>query len=196
MNHSLELPNKNEKLSCRQEDLLCKQYETLVDLYKFYLTLALNTNIFSYAITGGILSFYFKEQATIAEQQIVQNVDILQFSLVLPIIYSILFGFLSFRGSYLLKKNVQDHIYKICESIKLLKAPDMGTAVIFLRISSIIYFCVAIAMTSLIDYSLLKSSLICLELLGIIISLTKWYMWKTNKNPQKNKRHRAWRFSK
>ena len=115
----------------------------------------------------------------------------------MPIIYSILFGFLSFRGSYLLKKNVQDHIYKICESIKLLKAPDMGTAIIFLRISAIVYFCVAIAMTLLIGSFFLKLFLIFLELFGIVVSLIKWYIWKANANLQKdNRNHKDLRLSK
>src|ERR1035441_4714690 len=41
------------------DDILWKQYALHVDLYKFYMDLALRFNIFYYAVTGAILSYYF-----------------------------------------------------------------------------------------------------------------------------------------
>jgi len=38
---------------------LWKQYEISVDLYKHYLKLAIEINVFYYAITGAIVSYYF-----------------------------------------------------------------------------------------------------------------------------------------
>jgi hypothetical protein len=39
------------------EDVLMKQYQTLVDTYKTYLDLTLKFVLFSYAVTGGIVSY-------------------------------------------------------------------------------------------------------------------------------------------
>ena len=40
-------------------ELLWRQYQLHVDLYKHYLDMTLKFNTFYYAITGGIVSFYF-----------------------------------------------------------------------------------------------------------------------------------------
>jgi hypothetical protein len=76
----------------KPDDLLWKQYCLHVDLYKFYLEIAIKVNVFYYAITGGILSFYFsnpKEQFA-------------KYALVLPAIMSAAFGMLFLVGSALI----------------------------------------------------------------------------------------------
>lgn len=40
-------------------ELLWKQYQLNIELYRTYLDLALKLNLFYYAITGAIVSFYF-----------------------------------------------------------------------------------------------------------------------------------------
>ena len=167
----------------KRESILSSQYEILVDLYKFYLNLALQTSIFFYAITGGILSFYFSQSALLSTKTIEfgeKQIDILQLSLILPVVYSLLLGFLSFRGSYLLKKNVQDHIYAICNEIKLLKAPDMETAVIFLRMTSIFYWGIAIGITIIVKSIYVKFLLFIFIFCTITINFSRWYFWKKN----------------
>lgn len=169
----------------KENRLLHKQYESLVELYKFYLNLALQTSIFFYGITGGIISFYFSQKAQLNMNAVAVGkgqIDVLQFSLVLPIIYSLLFGFLSFRGSYLLKRNVDDHIREICRELKLVKAPDMGTAVIFLRMTAIVYWGVAAAMITIVGSAGLKVILSFLVIGTVTVSLSRWHMWNVNIN--------------
>jgi hypothetical protein len=45
-----------------REDLW-KQYEVHVDLYKHYLKLSVEVNVFYYAITGALLSYFFAHQS-------------------------------------------------------------------------------------------------------------------------------------
>lgn len=53
-----------------------------VELYKFYMDLTVKFNVFYYAVTGAILSFYFANQ----------NIDDVKYSLLLPILMSIAFA--------------------------------------------------------------------------------------------------------
>ena len=69
--------NSSEQISYIK--VLWDQYSIFIELYKFYLTTIIKMNIFYYAITGAILSFYF----------IHSSVQYLIFSLFLPIIFSI-----------------------------------------------------------------------------------------------------------
>ena len=39
-------------------EMLWRQYSLHVDLYKFYLDLAIKINVFYYAVTGAILAYY------------------------------------------------------------------------------------------------------------------------------------------
>ena len=43
-------------------DLLWKQFALNVDVYKFYLDLVIKINVFHYAITGAIISYYFQHK--------------------------------------------------------------------------------------------------------------------------------------
>ena len=47
------------------QDVLLKQYELHMELYKQYLELVLKFNIFYYAVTGAVLSFYFTNNADV-----------------------------------------------------------------------------------------------------------------------------------
>ena len=62
-------------------ELLWRQYQLNVDLYKGYLDLIVKINVFYYAITGAILSFYFANQN-----------DLTKLSLLLPLLMSVTLG--------------------------------------------------------------------------------------------------------
>ena len=69
--------------------LLWDEYKLQVETYRFYLELVIKINLFFYAITGGILSFYF---ASVNKEQV-------QLALVLPLVMSVLlFAFFLFGG--------------------------------------------------------------------------------------------------
>jgi len=67
-------------------ELLWRQYQLQVDLYKHYMELTLKFNIFYYALTGGILSFYFSRA----------DVTVLKYSLVFPIVMSLGYAAIGF----------------------------------------------------------------------------------------------------
>ena len=57
------MPNKMNT-SVRTTDQDWREYEQLSGLYTFYLKLIVNTGTFSFAITGGIVSYILKEDPT------------------------------------------------------------------------------------------------------------------------------------
>jgi len=76
------------------DDKLWKEYNIHIDLYKHYLELVLKFNIFYYAITGAILSFYFSKV----------QIATIRYSLIFPILMSLLFASFFFYGAKLLSK--------------------------------------------------------------------------------------------
>jgi len=73
-------------------DLLWKQYELHVGLYKHYLELVLKFNVFYYAATGAILSYFFSKT----------DVPLIKYSLLFPIIMSLGFAILFIYGAFAL----------------------------------------------------------------------------------------------
>ena len=69
------------------KDDLWKQYEISVDLYKHYLKLTIEINVFYYAITGAIVSYYFAHRAEAPD---------IRFALMLPILMSVLLALFLF----------------------------------------------------------------------------------------------------
>lgn len=67
-------------------DVLMKQYQLLVDAYKSYLDIVLKFTVFTYAVTGGILSFYLSQK----------NEGIMRFGLVFPIVMNVTFAIFGF----------------------------------------------------------------------------------------------------
>ncbi|MGH7600186.1 MAG: hypothetical protein ACREOI_27845 [bacterium] len=120
-------------------ELLWKQYSQLIDLYKFYLDLALKANVFFYAITGSILTFYFSNKDS----------ELSKFSLILPIVLSLLFGAIFSYGAILMKI-FRDEIFNIRNMLKLHVAPETNILITFLKASAAIFFVVAVAMIVLL----------------------------------------------
>jgi len=104
-----------------------KQYETQIDLYKFYLDLVVKINAFHFAISGAIISFYFANRDT----------DSIQWALLLPAVLSIclvLFFAFGAVANLVSRKNVID----LAKSLKLGVAPELLVLTVFLVI-----FCLA-----------------------------------------------------
>ena len=117
-----------------EKEFLWKQYDQMVELYKFYFGVSIQLYLLFYGITGGILTFYF---ANI-------NIDTIRYSLLLPVAMSIVFGTLLFYGSTLLRV-LSEQVETIAETLNLSVFPDTSVLILFFRISSIIFACVAIA---------------------------------------------------
>lgn len=106
------------------DDLLWKQYALHVDLYKFYFDLTIKINVFYYAITGAILSYYFQHGGD----------RVARFSLVLPVAISFALGGLFWYGSQLLGV-VRKELFDIRDKLGLSTAPEIMVLTVFLRVT-------------------------------------------------------------
>ena len=123
----------NDKISKDELELLWKQYSLHVDLYKFYFDVSLKGNIFFYAITGGILAFYFAHSSE----------HLIKYSLLVPIIMSITFSGICAYGSKLMKI-VRKDIFQIRDRLGLATSPDANALIWLLRVFAALFFVVAI----------------------------------------------------
>ncbi len=113
-------------------DLLWKQYSLHIELYKFYLEIVIKLNLFYYAITGPMLSFYFSRS----------NESLLKYSLILPVAMSIALGIFFIYGIRRLKVVRQD-VFNLRDQLSLSVAPDLNVLSYLLLIFSILFFLVA-----------------------------------------------------
>jgi len=120
-------------------EILWKQYQQNVDLYKFYMDLVIKFNIFYYAVTGGIVSFYFANSY-------IENVKYL---LLLPILISICFAGFFIYGAILMK-SLKKEVFEIRDKLTLTVAPDVGVLSVLLYIFSVIYIIISISLGYLI----------------------------------------------
>lgn len=114
------------------KDLLWKQYQLHVDLYKHYLELVLKFNVFYYAATGAILSFFFSKT----------GVGLIKYSLLFPIMMSVAFGILFIYGAFTLRITRQD-VFDIRDKLGLETAPEFNVLKWLLVLSAILMFGVA-----------------------------------------------------
>lgn len=112
-------------------ELLWRQYQLNIELYKGYLDLAVKINVFYYAITGAILSFYFTNQN-----------DLTKFSLVLPLVMSVALGVFFVIGAVLARVPRQE-TFKIRDALSLKAAPEIGVLILLLFIFAVLLFVVA-----------------------------------------------------
>jgi hypothetical protein len=118
-------------------DLLWKQYSLHVDLYKFYLDLVIKVNVFYYAITGAIVSYYFQHSGD----------GISRFGLLLPICFSFAIGGIFLYGSALISV-VRQELFLIRDRLNLETAPEFMVLTVFLRVMGGLILCVGIALTA------------------------------------------------
>lgn len=135
-----ELPTYNlQPLSDSERDVLWKQYQLHVDLYKHYLELVLKFNVFYYAATGALPSFYFSKS----------EVPLIKYSLLFPVAMSVGFGILFIYGAVILKISRQD-IFDLRDKLALETAPDVRVLAVLLYISAIMMLGVASVMLWLV----------------------------------------------
>ncbi len=129
---SEEASNSLATVSEPDKELLWKQYALHVDLYKHYLDLVLKFNIFYYASTGAILSFYFSKT----------DVGLIKFSLLFPIMASVCFGVLFLYGANALRVTRQE-MFDIRDKLDLDTAPEFNVLGGLLLASALLMFGVA-----------------------------------------------------
>ena len=121
-------------------DDLWKQYEISVDLYKHYLKLAIEINVFYYAITGAIVSYYFAHRT--AEPEI-------RFALALPILMSILLAAFFIYGS-IMNRYSREEMFRIRDALGLRVAPEFAVLSWILIIFAALMGLVAISLGALL----------------------------------------------
>ncbi|MEK6589924.1 MAG: hypothetical protein AABZ11_04520 [Nitrospinota bacterium] len=113
-------------------ELMWKQYQLNVDLYRSYLELVLKINLFYYAITGAIVSFYFAHESE----------SLVRFSLVLPLVMSVAFSGFFVYGA-ILSRHTRTEIFKIRDALGFQTAPEVRVLIVFLWIFAVIFALVA-----------------------------------------------------
>lgn len=116
-------------------ELLWRQYQLSVELYKGYLDLVVKMNVFYYAVTGAILSFYFVNQNELTEM-----------SLLLPLAMSLAFG-LFFLLSANLARVSRDELFEIRDKLGFSAAPEIGVLILLLWIFATLMLLVAGGLT-------------------------------------------------
>src|SRR4051812_44419838 len=99
---------------------LWKQYALHVDLYKFYLALVVKVNVYYYAVTGAILTYYFQNPTN----------TLSRYALLLPIAFSLAISAIFFYGAQLLGV-VRQELFAIRDELELRTAPDVRVLVVF-----------------------------------------------------------------
>jgi hypothetical protein len=99
-------------------DFRWKEFEMRIEAYRYYLNIALQTNVFFYAITGVILGFYLNKTTS----------EYLVYALLLPIlIASILGGVFIYAAG--LQKKAADTIEDIRRELRSEKSDDKRVAI-------------------------------------------------------------------
>lgn len=114
---------------------LWKQYQLQVDLYKGYLELLLKFNVFYYAATGAIVSYYFSKP----------DIPWMKFSLWFPILMSIGFAIL-FIYAASQTHVVRQELFDIRDKLGLDTAPEYKVLYMFLWISSVLMLITALGL--------------------------------------------------
>jgi hypothetical protein len=125
----------NVPRSTPSPDILWKQYDLQVGLYKGYLELLLKFNVFYYAATGALVSYYFSKP----------DIPWMKYSLSFPILMSIGFATLFIYGASQTHV-VRQELFDIRDELGLDTAPEYKVLYIFLWISAILMLMVAVGL--------------------------------------------------
>jgi len=119
-------------------DKLWCQYEHNTNLYKFYFDLFMKIHLFYYGITGGIIAFYFTHK----------SIELIKYSLLLPILVSLVLMILFWIGADMIKV-IGGEILLLTEKLDLNTYPDTSMLSLGFRFSTIFYGVVLSFMTCL-----------------------------------------------
>lgn len=133
------MENDRERDKKDHTEVLWKQYAMWVDLFKFYIDITIRINIFYYAITGAILSYYLSHSSE----------PLIKYSLLLPVGMSLAFLLLFIIGMILLEVSRRE-VFSIRDELGLIAAPEFRVLSLILAIFSFLFLVVAIAMIVLL----------------------------------------------
>ena len=126
------------KLKYIDTELLLKEFHLHVDLVKHYLDLVIKFNVFYYAVTGALLSYYFTKYET---------ETLVSWSLILPILMSFFFGVLFVAASRAIPQ-VDDEITYISTLLNFAK-PEVRVLRYALIASGLLFVGAGIALSVL-----------------------------------------------
>lgn len=109
-------------------DILFEHYKIHLDLYKHYLDMIIKFNLFYYAITGAILSFYFANRA----------IAFIQYILIFPFAMSLIF-FLFFCYASKKAKNSREEIFNLGRILELNVVPELSILTILLKLFATLF---------------------------------------------------------
>ncbi len=122
-----------------ENELKWKRFTLDIDLYKSYLELLIKFNVFYYAITGAILSYYFAHQ----------DIKVLACSLILPLILSLGFGVFFLYAAKLVTVMRAD-IILTAQELKLRTYPEVQVLKFLLILFGSIFIVISIGLIYLI----------------------------------------------
>jgi hypothetical protein len=126
------------------QEVLLKQYDLHVELYKHYLELVLKFNIFYYAVTGAVLSFYFTNNV---------NVGVPRYLLLLfPVLMSLGFAVFFIWAGTLVKYTRAD-VINIAQALGLQVFPEMRVLAALLGLSGGLFIVVALGMLAIVCHA-------------------------------------------
>lgn len=117
---------------------LMRQYEISVDLYKHYLKLTIELNVFYYAITGAIVSYFLVHRSE----------PLMKWALALPLLMSLLFAGLFIYGG-VQQIAFRHEVFRIRDALGFRVAPEMLVLSVFLYIYSALMLAVAVGLGAL-----------------------------------------------
>ena len=127
------------------EDYRWKEFEMRVEAHRYYLNIALQTNVFFYAIAGVVLGFYLNRTAY----------EYLVFALLLPILIAAVLGGIFLHAANLQREaagiivNMMDELRAEpleAKRLDIKDIPDLGLLYILLRIFGWIFFLIGVAL--------------------------------------------------
>ena len=118
-----------------QTELLWRQYELNNQMYRGYLELVVRLNVFYYAITGAILSFYFAHSEDF----------LVKWSLLLPFAMSLSFAAFFLYGAF--AANVtRTEVFAIRDKLGLTAAPEHAVLIVLLGIFSVLFIIASVGL--------------------------------------------------
>lgn len=128
----------NDSSICIDSELLLKEFNLHIDLVKHYLDLVIKFNVFYYAVTGALLSYYFTHFKT---------ETLVKWSLMLPILMSFFFGILFVTASRAIPQ-VDDEITFISRLLGFAK-PEVRVLSYALIASGLLFIGVGIVLAAM-----------------------------------------------
>lgn len=122
-------------------ELIFNHYKIHIELYKHYLELLIKFNLFYYAITGAILSFYFSNH----------TITFIQYLLIFPLIMSFAFSIFFFYASEK-AKNSRKEVVDIAILLELKTFPELNVLVILLKLFGSLFIIISFLLLTLIFF--------------------------------------------